>query len=89
MPLDTREKRASAINWFTPLPLPDGTVSEDDRTQVSWVYVGTEAQPVTTRRIRTSSSEPRGLSTSSRHGTGSTSSTEPRGLATSSTTEGA
>lgn len=41
MAVDTREKRASVTNFFTPLPLPD-VVAEGapDRRQVSWVYAG-------------------------------------------------
>lgn len=51
MPVDTRDKRASATNLFTPLPLPAGSVTSDDRAQVSWVYRGLvqEITPTTLR----------------------------------------
>ena len=55
--MDTREKRASAVTWFTPLPLPDGTVGQGDRAQVSWVY-SIPAAPATSLRHRVSGREP-------------------------------
>jgi len=42
--LDTREKRASAINvglpWRGLLPLPDGTIGQADRQQLATLYAG-------------------------------------------------
>ncbi len=43
--VDTREKRASACAFMlmVPKPVPDGTISRNDRQQITWVYAGIPA----------------------------------------------
>lgn len=47
MPLDSRNKRASAVHvslpWRGLLPLPDGTITAADRQQIAWHYSGIAA----------------------------------------------
>ena len=42
--LDTRQKRASSVNFWKPyvldLPLPDGAIGQADRQQNVWDYSG-------------------------------------------------
>jgi len=49
--LDTRSKRASSVNFFTPyaldLVLPDGTIDQGDRQHIVWDYSGVLAQVIT------------------------------------------
>lgn len=44
MAIDTRNKRASAINvglpWRCSFPMPDGSISQADRKHVSLLYAG-------------------------------------------------
>lgn len=47
MPVDTRNKRSSAIQTMIPwrgmLPVPDGTVGQADRQHVAYIYAGISA----------------------------------------------
>ena len=47
MPVDTRDKRNSAIYltqpWRSMIPNPDATVSQPDRQHVPWLYSGITA----------------------------------------------
>lgn len=50
MPIDTADKRASAIHF--PLPVPDAmTLNQGDRQQVTWNYRGLLAQMMAPVRI--------------------------------------
>ena len=64
MPIDSRDKRASAISvtlpWRGMLPVPDGTLVQGDRQQVALMYRGilasaAIANPYPPRRWRTGS----------------------------------
>ena len=47
MPVDSRDKRSSAINvgspWRALLPVPDGTIGQADRQHVPFMYRGITA----------------------------------------------
>jgi hypothetical protein len=61
MPVDTRNKRSSAINvaspWRSQLPAPDGAVTQPDRQHAALMYSGISASTVvatpTHRRLLT------------------------------------
>jgi hypothetical protein len=50
MAVDTRNKRASAINlmlpWRGQLPAPDGSIDISDRAQLVYLYAGIDAEEI-------------------------------------------
>jgi hypothetical protein len=62
MAVDTRNKRASAINlmlpWRGQLPAPDGTIDELDRAHVAFLYAGIAIEELDSGTGTPSTAEP-------------------------------